>query len=175
MNKYLGSKMTAYAAFIAPLFVIFPLIFGIAMLSTEISGATVLIAIGSVMCTVIWGYYIVSVSNQLYSWGRFQSEDVRVRTGFAKKHTIIYKKCKSCGIGFYTHGVLNSKVGTKECFIFLSYDAFDESFRANINLWKPTETRIKVGFSKKLYQYLISNLPEKQSSMLQRDYERYMR
>jgi len=174
MKKYLGSKVTAFAAILAALFTCCPLIFGFCALFTEISGATVFLALGGIACTVIWGLYIKNISNQLYSWGTFQNKDVRVTTGFSKSNKIIYEKCKGCGIGFYTHGILNSKAGTKIYFIFLSYDVFDESFRSDINLWKPSQTRIKVAFSKKLYNYLIATLPKKQSLMLRSDYERYM-
>ena len=85
-----------------------------------------------------------------------------------------YKKCKGCGIGYYIHGILNSNAGTTVFYIFFSYDAFNESYRANMNLWKPTKTKIKVVFSKKLYDYLIDVLPPKQSATLQRDYEKYI-
>jgi len=56
-------------------------------------------------------------------------------------------------------------------FMFLSYDLFDESFRWNMNLWKSSQTRIKVQFNKKLYDYLLTVLPKDLSQMLRRDYE----
>ena len=87
---------------------------------------------------------------------------------------IEYKKCRGCGIGYYIHGVLNSNAGTKIFYIFFSYDAFNELYRTNINLWKPSKAQVKVEFSKKLYDYLINVLPKKQSAMLSRDYEKYI-
>ena len=42
MKKYLGSKMTAYAAIIAPFFVLGPLLFGVYILSAEVSSNRVL-------------------------------------------------------------------------------------------------------------------------------------
>ena len=86
---------------------------------------------------------------------------------------MVYEKCSGCGIGLYTHGILNSKAGTRMYFIYLSYDMFDERFREDINLWKPSQTRIKVQFDVKLYDYLLTVLPKKQSRMLLRDYEKY--
>ena len=91
-----------------------------------------------------------------------------------KKNTIIYSKCKGCGIGFYTHGVLNSNIGTRRYFIFMSYDVFDETYRSNINLWKPSDTRIKVKYSKELYDYLVSVLPENKAKRLLSDYKKYI-
>ncbi len=174
MKKYLGSKMTAYAAIVAPFFVFGSLIFGVCALTAEISGATVFLAILCDSCAVIWGLYIKSKSAQLYSWGYFNHEGIQVRTLFSGKQMIEYKKCRGCGIGYYIHGVLNSNAGTKIFYIFFSYDAFNELYRTNINLWKPSKAQVKVEFSKKLYDFLINVLPKKQSAMLSRDYEKYI-
>lgn len=173
MRKYLGSKVTAFAAIIVPLFICCPLPLGLFVLFTEMSGATVFIAIGAILCSSVWGLYIKDIWNQLYSWGIFTSNGVRIITWFHKSTTVVYEKCKGCGIGFYTHGLLNSTVGTKIYFIYLSYDVFDEHFRSNINLWKPSKTQVKVQFSKNLYDYLLINLPKKQSQMLIKDYKKY--
>lgn len=173
MRKYLGSRISAFAAIIAPLFLFGPLLFGISALCAEISVATLCLAAGGMACAVVWGFYIKSIWQQLYSWGHFTSDGVQIMTPFSKGTTIVYEKCKGCGIGFYTHGILNSKVGTKIYFIYLSYDVFDERFRADINLWKPSKTRIKAQFDPQLYNYLRTVLPERQSRMLFRDYERY--
>lgn len=173
MRKYLGSKITAFAAIVVPLYICFPLLFGASALYSEISGATVLVAFGGIACALIWGFYLKTIRNQLYSWGYFTSDGVRIITCFSKSTTLVYEKCKGCGIGFYTHGILNSKVGSKIYFIYLSYDVFNERFRENINLWKPSETRIKVQFDAKLYDYLLTVLPEKQSRMLLQDYKKY--
>ena len=176
LRKYLGSTITAYAAIIAPLIgVCLPLGLGILGLSAEISGATVFLTIACGVCIVVYGLYIKSISNQLYSWGLFSSNGVKIRTLFSKNNWMMYENCISCGIGFYTHGVLNSKAGSKVYFIFLSSDVFEESYRQKINLWKPSQTRIKVQFDKKLYDYLLTVLPKKQAKMLLGDYQKYFR
>jgi len=173
MRKYLGSKITAFAAIVAPLFVCCPLLFGIFALRAEISGATAFLFCGGLACTFVWSLYIKNSWNQLYSWGYFMGEAVRIKTFFSPNISLSYEKCKGCGIGFYTHGILNSKLGSKVYFIYLSYDALDEHYRTNMNLWKPSKTRIKVRFSKKLYDYLLLTMPKKQSQMLARDYIKY--
>ena len=176
LKKYLGSTITAYAAIMAPLIGIgLPLGLGILGLSAEISGATVFLTIACGVCIVVYGLYIKSISNQLYSWGLFSSNGVKIRTLFSKNNWMMYENCISCGIGFYTHGVLNSKAGSKVYFIFLSSDVFEESYRQKINLWKPSQTRIKVQFDKKLYDYLLTVLPKKQAKMLLGDYQKYFR
>lgn len=173
MRKYLGSKITAFATIVAPLFVCFPLLFGVYALCAEISGATLFLLLGCIACAFVWGFYIKNIRNQLYSWGYFTKDGVQIKTCFSKSTTMVYEKCKGCGIGFYTHGILNSKVGTKIYFIYLSYDMFNERFREEINLWKPSPTQIKVQFDAKLYDYLLAVLPEKQSRMLLRDHKKY--
>ena len=172
MVRYLGSKISFFAAVITPLFVCCPLIFGVASFCTSANEMTALLLAGGFLCALIWGLYIRNVSNQLYSWGLFQNEGVRVMIGLSKSSVIIYEKCKACGIGSYIHGILNSKVGTKIYYIYLSYDAFDETFRTHINLWKPSKTQIKLEFSKKVYEHLIDVLPNKQKQMLRQDFEK---
>ena len=173
MRKYLGSKITAFAAIIVPLFLVCPLLLGVRALISEISEATVVIFFGSVACTFVYVLYAKSISNQLYSWGVFTKDGIKIKTLFSKNIIMEYMKCNGCGIGFYTHGILNSKVGTKIYFIYLSYDALDERFQSNINLWRPSTTGIKVQFDAKLFEYLTSIMPLKQSQMLLRDYNKY--
>ena len=176
MRKYLGSTITAYAAFVAPLIGLgLPLILGILALSSEVSGVSFLLAAGCMAGMIVYGLYIKSISNQLYSWGDFSTDGVKIRTLFSKNTILMYEKCNSCGIGFYTHGILNSKTGSKVYFIFLSYDVFKESFRQNMNLWKPSQTQIKIQFDKKLYDYLLTVLPKKQKKMLSQDYTKFLK
>lgn len=172
VKRYLGSIFTAYAALVAPFLCFAPILFVTNILSYEISGPTIFLMIGGLVCTFIWFLYLFKVRNQLYSWGDFGCDSVRITTLFSRRKEIKYSKCKSCGIGYYTHGILNSKAGTRVYFIFLSYDFFEEKNRANINLWKPSDTRIKVQYSQKLYNYLIEFLPSQQSRMLKKDYEK---
>lgn len=175
MKKYLGSQFTAYAAIIAPLFVCFPIIFGTVLFLNEKSTEIIFLVISCVTCSLIWAIYLKGIAPQLYTWGIFGNNEVRIKTVFSKETFMIYEKCRGCGIAFYEHRALNSKLlRTRVYFIFLSYDAFNESFRSCINLWKPSKEKIKVKFSKALYEYLIEALPKKQSLALRRDYERYM-
>ena len=73
----------------------------------------------------------------------------------------------------FCHGHGNSAVGTKVYFIFLSQDVLDETYRTNMNLWKPGEFGIKVAFDKKLYIHLLSVLPKKLQQKLQKDYNKH--
>lgn len=173
MKKYLGSVMTAYAAIVMPLLCLFPLILMVLALTSKISFATVFISIWCALGIIFFGIWLKQISFQLYSWGTFKKDRVVIKSIFRKKQEILYEKCRGCGIGFYVHGILGSRAGSNIFFIYLSYDPFDEKYRAHMNKWAPTDTRIKVAFNCKLFDYLLEHLPYKQAKMLQRDYEKY--
>ena len=138
MKKYLGSSMTAFAAVVTPLFVVLSLLFaGIILFTAEISGATVFLSCMCCGCSVIWFVFIKKEALQLYAWGTFEQTCVRIHSPFTSEIVLDYNKCKDVGIGWYTHGVLNSRIGSKIYFIYLSYEYFDEKYREKINLWKP--------------------------------------
>ncbi|MBE6549125.1 MAG: hypothetical protein E7670_01710 [Ruminococcaceae bacterium] len=172
MKKYLGSKITAYAAVVSLFFIFAPLMFGLYLLCfVSVNAGSIFFVVAGIGCACAWGVFIKKESIQLFSWGTFQDKGVQIKTIFSKPIFLDYEKCKYCGIGYYVHGILNSKAGSNVFFIFLSYDAFDEAYRSKMNLWKPSKTRIKVGFNKKLYNHLITVLPKKQALKLIKDYE----
>ena len=172
MKKYLGSVMTAYAAVIAPFFVIVPILFSVIILCTaEISGAVVFLVCLFFSCSVIWSIYIKKELLQLYAWGSFEGNCVKVHCPFIQEFVLDFDKCVAVGIGSYTHGVLNSRCGSKLYFIYLSYDYLDAKCIEKINFWKPSTRGIKVQFDYKLYKWLLSNLPQKQSKMLEQSYK----
>ena len=174
MKKYLGSQIDMFAAITAPLFICLPLPFAISAFSSGVDVARIVLLIGCALCSAIWGLYLKQIRFQIYSYGRFLDKTVKVKTLFSGVYCIEYSRCFGCGIGFYTHGFLNKQIGIKIYYIFLSYDQFDEQYRSRINLWRPTKTRIKVKFSKELYNYLIAVLPKTQSRALKQDYARYI-
>ena len=166
--------MTAYAAVFVPLFVACPLVFAIVALDSTLNIATISLTIGCFCCSLIFFLYAKQFAKSLYSWGIFEENSVTVKTAFIKPYRITYSKCRSCGIGYYNHGILNSNLGTTHYYIFLSYDRFDESFRERMNYYKPSNGQIKVGYSHALYLFLMKVLPPKLASDLQRDYNRYL-
>lgn len=173
MKKYLGSPIDAYVAFIIPLIICFPVPFAVSTFSSGIDTVRVLLLLGCVLCVAIWCVYLRKIVIQIYAWGHFDNNSVRVTALFTKPFSIVYAKCFGCGIGYYTHGILNSQIGSKIYYIFLSYDRFDEQYRERINLWIPTRTQIKVKFRRDLYDFLIAVLPKTQARMLERDYKQY--
>ena len=171
IRRYLGSKLTVFAAVAAPCFSVLPLLFGVSALKAERSFATFFVFFMCVSCCLIWGYYTLKIKNQLYSWGIFSSDSVLVSVPFQKSFSLSYDKCRGCGIGSYCHSFLNrGNIGSVIYFIFLSIDPFEEKYRDQMNLWQPSASRIKTAFDEELYEYLIATLPPKQAVMLKRDY-----
>ena len=169
MKKYLGSCITAFAGVVIPVFIVASVVFAAIVCLTEISGASIFITLLCVSCACIWCVYIKKYVSQIYSWGIFEESGVIVKTLGKERFFIDYSKCKSIGIGSYTHGILNSNVGSRVYFIYFSYDKFDKNFKTSINLWHSTQTRIKVRYEPKLFWYLMKVLPQKQSVALERD------
>ena len=171
IRRYLGSKITVFAAVVAPCYSILLLLFGVSVLKAERSFATFFVFLMCVSCCLVWGYYTLKIKNQLYSWGVFSNDSVLVSVPFQKSFSLSYDMCQGCGIGAYCHSFLNrGHIGSVIYFIFLSIEPFDEKYRYQINLWKPSASRIKVAFDEELYRYLITTLPKKQALLLERDY-----
>ena len=177
MKRYLGGAMGAYCAIMIIVLYFVIIIFTIIdLLTPPISNSQIILAVFGVVAVIIWGVFINKYAMQFYSWGTFTNKGITIKSIFSKKCIEIeYAKCKSIGIGLYVHGVMGSDVGSKVKYIFFSYDEFEEPFRLNMNLWHPSETRIKVGYNKKLYDYLLTVLPEEQATVLKSDYETYVK
>lgn len=164
MNKYLGSYTNVYAAVCCLIFSLCPCCFGVFVLMSGFKNDTISVFVFCIFCSVIFSVYTITVSDQLYSWGKFENVSVRVRTLFGKGYIIEYDKCTDVGIGYYVHGLLNG--GVKVYYIYLSYKMIDKRHISNINLLKPSNGFVKVGFSKKVYKYLLKTLPKRQATML---------
>ena len=171
IRRYLGSKLTVFAAIVTPCFAVLFLLFGVTALKAERSFATFFVFFICVSGCLFSGYYLFKVRNQLFSWGIFSKDSVLVSVPFQKNFSLSYDKCQGCGIGSYCHSFLNrGHIGSVIYFIFLSIEPFDEKYRNQINLWQPSVSRIKTAFNEELYEYLITMLPHKQAEMLKRDY-----
>ena len=175
MKKYFGGAMGIECA-IAP-FVIIAMSIAMPILISArgIDFFTVLFALWGVGGVIFSIYMMRKFSLLCYSWGMFDEKGVHIKSLFSKNFEIEYAKCKSIGIGLYVHGIMGSDLGSKEKYIFFSYGGFREQFRLNINQWQPNETRIKVKYSKKLYNYLLTVLPEEHANALKTDYETYVK
>lgn len=170
--------MTAYCAIVLPIVsVILPISLVSILLYVTISTNQ---PAGWMLCifftgSAVWGVFLMRlVGRELYSWGMFDKDGIRIVSLMRGKTTILYKNCKSCGIGYYFHSAAGTAIGSRVCYMFLSYEPFDESYRTRMNMWKPSDTRIKIEFNKKTYNYLMSVLPESHAKIMKRDYEMYV-
>ena len=175
MKKYFGGAMGAYCAIAPFVLIALSIAMPIILSARGFDFFTVLFALCGVGGVIIGILMMHKFSLLFYSWGTFDEKSIHIKSLFSKNFEIEYEKCKSIGIGLYVHGVLGSDLGSKERYIFFSYGGFREQFRLNINQWQPNETRIKVKYSKKLYDYLLTVLPKQQAKMLKNDYETYVK
>lgn len=173
MRKYLGGYMAVYSACALPVLILLSLAVAVVPVLSKISFATIVLssfgAVGTI-CMVIW---FKQTALELYSWGEFSDNGVVVKSLFTT-YKIEYEKCQSVGIGYYTHRVLNSKLGSKVRFIYLSYDGFEEKYKTKMNLFKNSKQQIKIGYNEKVYERLINTLPKNHAKSLKEDYEKYI-
>lgn len=173
MKKYLGSKITMFAAVVHIIFIIASIVFTVLVLTSEFSMATIFLSLFFISCALICIINVWKICDQLYTVGTFYSERIDIKPLIHKKYSIKYKDLSSIGIGYYYHGFQNQNLGIKMCFIFFSQEKFDEQYRDRINLWKPSLQQVKVEFDIDLYNYLIQILPQKQALALETDFRKY--
>ena len=171
-NFYLGNSFSGYAAIMAIVLVVVPVAFA-AVILAQINFATVFLAVMMMVCSAIWIYSIKKVSRDLYSWGEFRQDKLILKTLFCKKVEIAYDVFCDVGISYYIHGVLNTKLGTKVRFIYLSTSVLNEQQKSNINVMHISKNFIKLRFNKNTYNYLISILPPRQAKMLEKSVKLY--
>lgn len=166
MKRYLGNYVNLYASVVGILLVIVMIAFGISTLTSQISIETVFVFVVCLFSSIVFVFYLYKNSHALYSVGIFEENAVRVKTPFQREFDLEYAKCKDVGIGYYTHGIMNSDIGTKFYYIYLSYDRICEETLSNINRQQSSKRFVKLRYSEKTYQFLVETLPEKQSNML---------
>lgn len=173
MKRYLGSRMDIYAAIVWPIISVgLPLTMIIIVLTTALTAASIGLALLMMICLVLFNLCGKQIWRQVYSWGEFQENGIVVKRLFSKQCRMEYQKCCDIGIGMYVHGIQNTNIGSREYYIYLSYDYVEEKHKTSINLLRQTDTCVKVGFDKTLYEYLLNVLPLKHATALRHDYEK---
>ena len=170
MRRYTGSIFSIFAAFVTPAFILGSLVFSIMCLLVNQPGAY-FVAIMFLVCSCIEAIYLKKVFKQLYTWAVFDELGIKVKTLFCKPIQLEYDVFNDIGIGVYVHKVAYSDFGSKVIFIYFSSQPFDGKYRTRINLWNPSFIHLKVRFDKKLYNYLIANMPSKYVYRLQLQYQ----
>ena len=86
-----------------------------------------------------------------------------------------YDEIAGCGIGYYFHGRMISGIGIMQYYIFLSNGEFDDSLRKTINRWRPKKQKyVKIAFSQKKYDYILTKLPKNLSTIIRYDHDRFI-
>lgn len=167
-KKYLGNSMTIFLAIAAPIFfIIIPVLFMIIIpyICSEIADIIVIESIsGAYLVFLI--VYLITISNQLYSWGYFGDKSVIVRSLFRRTFEIEYSKMIDIGVGHYVHTLGLTGAGPIYSFIYLSSEYVEPKYKFNINKKRPSKRFIKLVYSKKNIAFLLNVLPKKQAKAL---------
>lgn len=166
MKKYLGAHMTIYVYVCLIVFIVISFVAFIFIVLESHSFFSVYFAILCLLCVLFGTLLIIKAWDQVFSWGFFDEDRVTVKRLFKKTYTIEYSKCKDVSVAYYINGI--SKFNPKVVYIYFSYNIIDEKYKSHINLIHPSNTFIKVGFSKKLYRYLLMTLPDELAEELER-------
>ena len=164
MKRYLGAYMNVFIAIACTLFFLCPLGVGIYLLIADRDKAGAILFFSA---AAMFFLFIVLLSNQIFAWGHFYQDKLKVSALFRKNFTVEYSKCVDVGIAHYFHGAHSSSIiGSRVFYIYLSYTYLEPKYKNNINMAQPTKTFVKIGYSRKTYEYLMKVLPERQAVML---------
>ncbi|MBQ4617913.1 MAG: hypothetical protein IJB27_06015 [Clostridia bacterium] len=163
MKKYAGDYMSVYVGISMILLTVAPLLFAGWLLWQHIDTEEIVFAAMCLFCSLLMGNCMIRHSGVAYSWYEFQDGAVVVKNLFKKSYSIPYRQLHNTGIGFYIHGILGSRVGSKHTYIYLSHQLVDESLKCNINHLHLSKTCIKVAFNRKLYEFLLTRLSKEQA------------
>ncbi len=173
MKKYAGDYMSVYVGVSTILLTVAPLLFAGWLLWQHIGIGEIVLAIQCLVCSLLMGNCMIRHSDVAYSWYEFQDGAVVVKNLFKKSYSIPYSQLYNTGIGFYIHGILGSRVGSKHIYIYLSHQLVDESLKCNINRLHPSKTCIKVAFNRKLYEFLLTRLSKEQAWSIMADARKF--
>lgn len=104
--------------------------------------------------------------NNMFIWGKFIDKGIEIYVLFSKKYIIEYDKCNDIGFACYFDGRGNRTRGFKYNYIYLAYDGVSKKYKYSINRIKNSKSFVKIKYSPKMYDYLLSVLPAKQARML---------
>lgn len=169
MKKYAGDYMSVYVGISMILLTAAPLLFAGWLLWQHIDTEEIVFAAMCLFVSLLMGNCMIRHSDVAYSWYEFQDGAVVVKNLFKKSYSIPYSRLYNTGIGFYIHGILGSRVGSKHVYIYLSHQLVDESLKRNINRLHPSEFCIKVAFNRKLYEFLLTRLSKEQAWSIMAD------
>ena len=160
-KRYIGNRLTLYAAFIYILFLIFPIIIILTVTRLGMDTSSIFISFICIFVEIIFLFYgyKFSLFTQFFSWCVFDKSGVTVITCFKKKYKLYYSQCTDIGIIRYKHSILNSSLGTKQFFICISEKRITQNYIEEANRLLPNKGTVKVSYNKKTKEYLLNVLP----------------
>ena len=137
--------------------------------------AVLIIAIAVFLMFCLSGILIWYGRILFLTWITFHDEYLIIKTLFRKAVIMRYDEIAGCGIGYYFHGRMISGIGIMQYYIFLSNGEFDDSLRKTINRWRPKKQKyVKIAFSQKKYDYILTKLPKNLSTIIRYDHDRFI-
>lgn len=164
-KKYLGNYMSVYCG-IAGLFLVILPAFLAVYLWLQMGMKSLLLVIFFMIGMIFLAVVYVSLANHFWSYGYFESEQIRVKCIFRKEFVIQYTDCVDVGVGYYNHRTFLPGFSPVIKYIYFSSTLLSEEQRTAINLVKPSKTFIKLGYNRKNYEDLLCILPTRQATML---------
>lgn len=132
-------------------------------------GAELLIGIPTVFLLICF----IAVSNQLFSWGYFGKEAIKVISLFRRTFEIRYDEMVDIGLAYYIHPIGRSGNGYPYAFIYFSKEYIEPKYKSAINNKRPSKNMIKMGCSEKNIEFLKAVLPKKQLKSLMSSYTNF--
>lgn len=166
-RKFLGGSIGVFNAISVFVVSLFPVLVSVLIYkSDKSSNAKLLLIIFSLSSILLFILIFFTTRKQLYVWGRFTDKYIEVFVPFSKKYKIYYNKCNDVGFACYYASAYKPYAGFRYTVIYLSYDIVGKKYKYNINMLKQNKSVVKIKYNEKIYDYLITVLPTKQSRML---------
>ncbi len=119
-------------------------------------------------------FFLLCGRNVLLTWIDFTPEAMIVHT-FLKKTVIFpYDSVRECCIGYYFHGTVIPRLGTKVGFAFFTEEEFDGQYRDRMNLWRPKCVHVKIALTRKKFERIVNLVPKNLAVVIAGEYSRYL-
>ena len=171
MKKYLGTASQAFAAIAAPGIALAAAVRCLMALFSGLNAANAFDALTAAIFAVIFGVYTFHHFHHFYCWASFGPFGVNVFCPGKKAWELRYADCEEIGIGYHAFRFFGAERRTH--YLFVSLKPVDAVSLSRVGQWANTPSRIKVPYSEALYDHLISSIPRKKVSPLQRDHNKY--
>lgn len=163
----IGYLSVFFCAFFLSFAIVSVWFFAIALL--EVSGFYrayfLIMSLGCIGCLILM---LIKGWNEIFTCVYFEEKGIRVKTLFKESYVIEYSKCVEVGIAYSKkHHADDPRIR----FFYFSYSKIDDSYKSRINFIHQSKTFVKIVYSKKLYNYLLENLPKRLLAEIKKSYK----